>query len=98
MHFHFTRALALLTLICGHNLHAETPITHSFLATGANTRIVGGDGKILWTYPASTRDGSVLQNGNILLAVSKNKDYPAGAVVELTRDNQKVFEFKGTQS
>jgi hypothetical protein len=34
----------------------------------------------------------------VLLAVSHNKDYPGGAVVELTRDNQVVFEYKGTQA
>ena len=79
---------------------AEPPaIKHSFLATGGETRIVDGEGKTVWKYPASTRDGCVLPNGNLLLAVSKNKaDYPGGAVVELTRDLKKVFEFKGSQS
>ena len=48
--------------------------------------------------PASTRDGFVLPNGNILLAVSKNETYPRGAVIEVTRENKIVFEFKGTQS
>ncbi len=73
-------------------------ITHSFLATGAETRIIGGDGAVLWSYPASTRDGWVLPSGNILLAVSKSPTYPGGAVVEITRANEVVFEFKGTQS
>ena len=78
--------------------HAQTAITHSFLATGGETRIVDGEGKTVWKYPGSTRDGFVLPNGNILLAVSKNKEYPGGAVVEVKRDLTKVFEFKGTQS
>ena len=73
-------------------------ITHSFLATGAETRIIGGDGQVLWSYPASTRDGWVLPGGNLLLALSKSQTYPGGAVVEVTRANQLVFEFKGTQS
>ena len=77
---------------------AAEPITHSFLATGGETRIVGGDGKVLWRYPASTRDGWVLPSGNILLAVSKSKDFPGGGVVEITRENKVVFEWKGTQS
>ncbi|MDB6139481.1 MAG: hypothetical protein JWO94_2553 [Verrucomicrobiaceae bacterium] len=79
---------------------AETPaIKHSFLATGGETRIVDDEGKTVWKYPGSTRDGCVLPNGNVLLAVSKNKtDYPGGAVVEITRDMKKVFEYKGTQS
>jgi hypothetical protein len=74
------------------------PITHSFLATGAETYIRSGDGQVLWRYPASTRDGWVLPNGNILLVVSKGDEYAGGAVVELTRQGEKVFEFKGTQS
>jgi outer membrane protein assembly factor BamB len=73
-------------------------ITHSFLATGTETYIRSGDGRILWRYPAGSRDGWVLPNGNILLAVSKGDEYPGGAVVELTREGKKEFEFKGTQS
>lgn len=73
----------------------ETPkITHSFLATGAETRIVGADGKVLWEYPRASRDGWVLPNGNILLALSGDH----GEVVEVTRDNKIVFDYKGTQN
>ncbi|MBI3877581.1 MAG: hypothetical protein HY300_16750 [Verrucomicrobia bacterium] len=81
-------------------LHAaDAPaVTHSFLALGAETRIIGSDRKIVWSYPRSTRDGFVLPSGNILLAVSKGKDFPGGGVVELTRDGKTVFEWKGTQS
>ena len=75
-----------------------TKITHSFLATGGETRIIGGDGQVLWSYPASTRDGWVLPNGNVLLTLSKSQTYPGGAVVEVTRENKIVFEFKGTQA
>ena len=73
-------------------------ITHSFFIAGAETAILSNDGKPLWSYPAATRDGFVLPNGNLLLALAKNKDYPGGAVVEVTRENKIVFEFKGTQS
>ena len=73
-------------------------ITHSFLATGAETRIVASDGRVVWRYPRGTRDGWMLPSGNVLLAVSKDKDYPGGAVVEITRADQVVFEWKGTQS
>jgi hypothetical protein len=76
---------------------AKTKVTHSFLATGGETFIADGEGKIIWKFPLSTRDGWVLDNGNILLAVSKGKDYPGGAVVEVTREGKKVFEWKGTQ-
>ena len=78
---------------------ADTPaIKHSFFATGGETRIVDGDGKVVWRYPGSTRDGQVLPDGNILLAVSKGKDFPGGGVVEITRDQKVLFSFKGTQA
>jgi uncharacterized protein YjhX (UPF0386 family) len=71
-------------------------ITHSFLATGGETYLQDGDGKVLWSYPKSTRDGWVLPNGNLLLAVSKSND--GGSIIEVTRDGKAVFEFKGSQS
>ena len=89
---------AVFTLTSPTWIFAEEKITHSFLATGSETRIVDGEGKTVWSYPAATRDGFVLPSGNVLLAVSKNKDYPGGAVIEITRDNKIVFECKGTQS
>lgn len=76
---------------------AADPITHSFLATGAETAIFDADGKAVWKYPHSTRDGWVLESGNVLLALSKSKTYPHGAVIEVTRENKVVFEFAGTQ-
>src|SRR5215470_18168013 len=90
----FLAAFSVLSALKGNTAQ----ITHSFLATGAETYIRSGDGQTLWSYPHSTRDGWVLPNGNILLAVSKGEDYPGGGVVELTRQGKKVFEFKGTQS
>lgn len=72
---------------------AQEKISHSFLATGAETRIVGADGKVLWSYPKSTRDGWVLPSGNVLLALAGKP----GGVVELTRDLQVVLEYRGTQ-
>ena len=89
--------LIAISNAAGNQANAES-ITHSFLATGAETYIRAADGRILWRYPGSTRDGWVLPNGNVLLAVSKGEEYPGGAVVELTREGKKVFEFKGTQS
>lgn len=68
-------------------------ITHSFLALGGQTRIQDGSGKVLWSYPAATRDGWVLPNGNLLLALAGKP----GAAVEVTRDNKVVWEYKGTQ-
>jgi hypothetical protein len=77
---------------------SESGITHSFLATGAETYIASGDGKVVWTYPAGTRDGWVLPNGNVLLALTRSKDLPGGGAVEVTRGGEVVFRFNGTQS
>lgn len=77
---------------------ADDPVKHSFLATGAETFIADDSGKVTWTYPHSSRDGWVLENGNLLLALSKSKTFPGGAVVEVDRTGKIAFEFKGTQS
>jgi hypothetical protein len=77
---------------------ADAKITHSFLQTGAETRIVGDKGETVWRYPKGTRDGWVLPDGHLLLTITKDNDYPGGAVVEITRDGKKLFEYKGTQS
>jgi hypothetical protein len=73
-------------------------ITHGFLATGAETYIRDGQGKITWQFPASTRDGWLLPGGNILLALSKSRGYPGGGVVEVQKDGKVVFDYKGTQA
>ncbi len=77
---------------------AAEPIKHAFLATGGETFIVDEGGKVTWKYPHASRDGWVLDGGNVLLALSKSKSYPAGAVVEVDKAGKVVFEFKGTQS
>ena len=95
----FIGVLAASLLLCPHLVRAnEANITHSYATFGANTEIISADGDLLWKYPAATRDGWVLPDGNILLTLSKSKDYPGGAVVEVTRDNKVLFEYKGTQS
>ena len=88
----------LLALASPSRAAGPAEVTHTFLATGADTRIVAADGSVLWKYPKSTRDGWVLPNGNVLLAVSKDKEYPGGAAVELTREGKLVFEWRGTQA
>jgi len=88
-----------LVMVTAFSAFAESPIgiAHSVFVAGAETAILSDKGEELWKYPAATRDGFVLPDGHVLLAVSKNKDYPGGAVVEVTRENQIVFEYKGTQ-
>ena len=88
--------VALLTLAlaaASAGAAVEEKITHSFLATGPATYIVGGDGKIVWEYPRASRDGWVLPNGNVLLALAGE----GGGVVEVTRDKKVVLEYQGTQ-
>jgi outer membrane protein assembly factor BamB len=90
------RLLFTLVLLASAATAAE-PITHSFLATGAETALFDAAGKAVWKYPHSTRDGWVLESGNVLLALSKSKTFPHGGIVEVTRENKVVFEFAGTQ-
>ena len=74
------------------------PIRHAFLATGGETFITDESGKTVWSYPHPSRDGWVLGSGNVLLALSKSKTYPGGAVVEVTREGKIAFEVKGSQA
>lgn len=83
-------ALLPLSLLASQEAPA---ITHSFLAAGPETRIVGADGKVIWSYPRPTRDGWVLPNGNLLLTLAGKP----GGVVEVTRDQKVVWEYRGTQ-
>jgi hypothetical protein len=90
---------ALLLLLASLSLGAaDKPAGRSFLLLGGLTQIVDASGKVTWKYSAATRDGEVLPNGNLLLTLSKNKAYPGGAVVEVTRDQKVVWEYKGTQT
>ncbi|MEY3130773.1 MAG: hypothetical protein RLY12_1145 [Verrucomicrobiota bacterium] len=89
----------LCLLLAGLSLGAaDQSAGRSFLMLGGITQIVDAAGKPTWQYPAVTRDGHVLPNGNLLLTLSKNKAYPGGAVVEVTRDQKVVWEYKGTQT
>jgi hypothetical protein len=91
-------ACAFLALMLAPTADAAGPVKHGFLATGGETFIADEGGKVTWTYPQSSRDGWVLESGNVLLALAKSKTYPGGAVVEIDKDGKVVFEFKGTQS
>lgn len=87
-----------LVLELGAQQESAEKITHSFLVAGSQTYIVGLDNQVVWTYPKSTRDGWVLPNGRILLAITRSKEEPRGSVVEVDREGKTHFEFKGTQS
>lgn len=98
--------LLLIALVAGNACAAgasagqqsASGITHSFLALGGETYIIDAAGKITWKYPSDTRDGWVLPGGDILLAVTKGREFPAGAAVKLDRAGHVLWQFKGTQS
>jgi hypothetical protein len=92
------RALLCLLLASLTLTAADQPAGRSFLMLGGLTQIIDASGKATWKYPAATRDGYILPSGNLLLTLSKTKAYPGGAVVEVTRDQKVVWEYKGTQS
>jgi outer membrane protein assembly factor BamB len=77
---------------------AAPEVSHSFLATGPDTAIIDPAGQTIWSYPGGSRDAWVLPSGNVLIALSKSKEFPGGAVVEVTREKERVFVFAGTQS
>jgi hypothetical protein len=77
---------------------SDTGIKHSFLVCGATTAIIDEDSKLASTFPYNTRDGYALPNGNLLLAVSKSKDFPGGGIIEVTREGKVLFAWKGTQA
>lgn len=79
-------------------LRPEAAITHGLLVFGGETYLFDGSGTPLRTYPGATRDGWLLPDGHLLLAVNKGKDHPGGAVVEVDREGKVVFTFEGTQS
>lgn len=88
-----TSSLTALLAVAAAAQPAKPAITHSFFAAGPETRIVSGEGKVVWSYPKPTRDGWVLPNGNVLLAVAGKP----GGVVEVTRDGKVIFEWSGAQ-
>ncbi|QEG01296.1 hypothetical protein Mal15_53720 [Stieleria maiorica] len=89
-------ATIFLAGVCNHVEAEET--THRFLACGQKTYIMEADGKPSWTYPAATRDGYVLDDGTIILTLSKSKRHRGGAVVRIAPDGKETVIWKGTQS
>lgn len=94
---------AALSMMVAGSAFGAGAVTHRFLAFGGATRIVEEDGRVSWSFPEGSRDGQMLPNGNILLALSRSDARPHGAVVEVAPDpggkgGRIVFEFAGTQS
>ena len=77
----------------------DVEVTHRFLACGKTTYIMEPNGKPSWTYPASTRDGYVMEDGQILLTLSRSKKHKGGAVVLVDPvSNEETLLWQGTQA
>ncbi len=93
------RSLSTLLLLIACSACLAEDVSHGFLATGSHTYIMGGDGKQIWSYPHGTRDGYVLENGNVVLTLNKGQKYSGGAVVEINRTTgEELLIWTGTQS
>jgi len=99
--------LGLATACAGLTVSAADPTTRRVLTCGQRTGLVeitadAPAGKVEWRHPANTREGWVLPDGNVLLALSKGGDSPRGAAVEIKRGNdgaadEVVWRYDGTQ-
>lgn len=66
---------------------SDSGIKHSFLVTGSMTAIIGEDSSIVWQTPGRSRDGFVLENGNVLVSHGREAK-------EYTREGKVVFQYK----
>ena len=86
---------------------AAQPDSRRILTCGPRTALVEittaePAGKVEWSHPANTREGWVLPDGNILLALSRAPDAAGGAAVEIKRGrdgrpDEVVWRYDGTQ-
>ena len=94
--------------VVGETLAADaTSGSRRILVCGGRTAIVDitpdhPEGVVEWSWPASTREGWVLPDGNVLLALSKGGSTPKGAAVEIKRGtngaaDEIVWRYDGTQ-
>ena len=79
-------AMTKITLPKGEQRSASG-IKHSFLVTGPKTCIVNESSEITWQINKASRDGTVLPNGNILIAFAKE-------VIEYNKDQEIVWTYK----
>ena len=100
--------VGVATCVAG-GLHAADATSGSrrILVCGGRTAIVDitpdhPEGVVEWSWPANTREGWVLPDGNVLLALSKGGSTPKGAAVEIKRGtngaaDEIVWRYDGTQ-
>jgi hypothetical protein len=100
--------VAMAACVAG-GLHAADATSGSrrILVCGGRTAIVDitpdhPEGVVEWSWPAGTREGWVLPDGNVLLALSKGGSTPKGAAIEIKRGvngaaDEIVWRYDGTQ-
>jgi len=87
---------------------AEAPAgSRRILVCGSRTAIVDitpdrPEGVVTWSWPAASREGWVIPDGNVLLALSKGENTPKGAAVEIKPGSNGaadtiVWRYDGTQ-
>ena len=107
-HHSLVSAIVLFTTcLRGMPTDAVEPDSRRILTCGSRTALVeistaDPAGRIEWSHPANTREGWVLPDGNILLALSKAPDAAGGAAIEIKRGqdgrpDEVVWRYDGTQ-
>ena len=100
--------VAAAACLAGRSMAADGAVgSRRILVCGSRTAIVDitpdhPQGTVEWSWPAGTREGWVLPDGNVLLAVSKGGSTPRGAAVEIKRGangaaDEIVWRYDGTQ-
>ncbi len=99
--------VAVSLLIASAAVASAAAPSRRVLVCGPRTAIVEIDaetaaGRVEWSWPANTREGWVLPDGRILLALSKSPECPGGAAVEIERGTEGgadrvVWRYDGTQ-
>ena len=99
--------ILFMACLSGIPMDAAEPDSRRILTCGKRTALVEitaaePAGRVEWSHPANTREGWVLPDGHILLALSKAHDAAGGAAVEIKpgRDgtpDKVVWRYDGTQ-
>lgn len=101
--------LAVAAFFACHAARAEDAgVRRRILVCGGRTALVSidaadKDGRVEWSWPGASREGWVLPDGNILLALSKGPQAAGGAAVEVRRGAEGgadavVWRYDGTQA
>jgi hypothetical protein len=103
-----TWTLTALAAASGLEAAAAEGRTMRLLVCGGRTAILEispahPEGTVEWSYPSGSREGWILPDGNVLLALSKGPKTPGGSAVEIRRGtdgkpDEIVWQYVGTQA